>query len=92
MAQTIWKTILKSIDEQVIEVPGGAEMLHVRDQHSVIAIWYRCDPAEEKKPRKILICGTGHAAPTDAASLYIGTVSLQGGTLILHVFERTANE
>jgi hypothetical protein len=85
---TIWKSILEATNVQDIEVPGGAEFLHAREQHGAIAVWYRCDPNAPKERRKIAICGTGHTTvPPRDGSRYIGTASLHDGHLILHVFE-----
>ena len=86
--QTIWKSVLESTDVQEIEVPQGAEMLCAREQYDQIAVWYRCDPHAPKEQRKIAICGTGHPAPAIDQSRYLGTGSLRGGQLILHVFEQ----
>ena len=87
MQQTIWKTVLKPIDVQEIEVPTGAELLCAREQYEQICVWYRCDPDASKERRTIAIVGTGHPAPNGEGH-YIGTASLHGGNLMFHVFER----
>lgn len=89
MTATIWKTVLKATDVQVIDVPAGAEMLCAREQHDEIAVWYRCDPGAPKSPRTIAIIGTGHPAPDVGDGHYLGTASLRGGALMFHVFEQT---
>ena len=86
MGSTIWKTILAPTNVQDIEVPEGAELLTARDQHEQICIWFKCDPEKPITTRRIAMCGTGHSAPEGAH--YIGTGFLQGGHLVLHVFER----
>jgi len=86
MPYTIWKTALKAIDVQDIEVPEDAELLTARDQHEQLCIWFKCDPSKPKTKRRIVICGTGHPAPEGAK--YVGTGFLQGGQLVFHVFER----
>lgn len=88
MTATIWKTVLKPTDVQVILIPDGAELLCAREQHEQIAVWYRCDPTAIKYPRTIAIVGTGHPAPGDGDGRYLGTASLQGGALMFHVFEK----
>lgn len=88
MAKTIHKITLKLTDAQEVDLPFGAEMLFAREQHEQLCVWYRCNPTEPKQTRKILICGTGHPAPTAGDSNYIGTGMLQGGMLVLHVFEQ----
>jgi hypothetical protein len=84
---TIWKKVLQPTDVQDVMVPAGAEMLCAREQFEHICVWFRCDPNAPTEPRRIAIVGTGHPAPSDE-DRYLGTASLQGGTLIFHVFER----
>lgn len=84
MSLTVWKTVLDVADVQTIFVPAGAELICAREQFERVCIWYRCDPHRPTEPRNIAIVGTGNPAPADGR--YIGTASLQGGTLILHVF------
>lgn len=87
MTATIWKSVLGLTDVQEIQVPVGSELLCAREQFEEVCVWYRCDPLAPKEPRKIAIVGTGHAAP-NGDGRYIGTASLYGGKLILHVFEQ----
>lgn len=88
MAMTVWKTVLKPTDVQEIMIPGGAEMLCAREQFEQICVWYRCDPKNALRRRVIAIVGTGNPAP-DGDGRYLGSASLQGGSLIFHVFEQT---
>ena len=88
MQRTIWKAVLKPADVQAIKVPAGAELLCAREQHEQICVWFRCDPTAAETDREIAIVGTGHPAPAGEGR-YLGTASLQGGTLMFHVFERT---
>ena len=88
--QTIWKAVLKPADMQQIEVPFGAELLCAREQHEQICVWFRCDPTAGKEKRDIAIVGTGHGAP-GREGRYLGTASLEGGSLMFHVFERVSN-
>ncbi|MBY9045601.1 DUF7352 domain-containing protein, partial [Pseudomonas fluorescens] len=69
-----------------ITVPEGAEMLTAREQHGQICIWFKCDPGALKVKRRIALVGTGYPAPDDAR--YLGSAHLDGGHLVLHVFER----
>lgn len=90
MAYTIWKAILRPVDIQDIEVPENAEVLTARDQYEQLCVWFKCDPSNRLSKRRIAICGTGHPAPEGAR--YVGTGFLQGGSLVLHVFERPNTE
>ena len=85
--KVIWKAVLKLTPAQSIHVPEGAELLHAREQFEEVCVWFRCDPNAVLTQRWIAIVGTGHEAP-DADGRYIGTASLRGGHLMLHVFER----
>jgi len=84
---TVHKIVLTIDAQQKVYLPEGAEILCAREQHNDICIWYRCEPDNEKKVRVILIRGTGHPAPSKHEAIYIGTVSLDGGRLMFHVFE-----
>lgn len=86
MAYTVWKTILKMVHVQEIDVPGGAEFLCAREQREQIAVWYRCNPenANAKEKRRIAIVATGDHCPEGR---FLGIASLSGGNLIFHVFE-----
>jgi hypothetical protein len=87
MMATIWKAVLRHADVQAVEMPEGAEILCAREQHEQICIWFRCDPHRRQVKRVIGVFGTGNLAPDGGC--YIGTASLQGGSLIFHVFEQT---
>lgn len=86
-ALTIWKTVLKPLDVQQIEVPAGAELMFAREQHEEICVWYRCDPQAKREQRQIAVVGTGHPAPGPEGR-YLGTAALQGGRFMFHVFEK----
>lgn len=89
MMFTVWKAILKPADVQEIEVPEDAELLTAREQFNKICVWYKCDPDNPMTKRRIAIVGTGQAAPEGAR--YVGTGFLEGGHLVLHVFERVTS-
>jgi hypothetical protein len=88
MSATIWKSVLRAVPLQEVELPAGAEILCAAEQFGEACIWYRCDPLKEKEMRRIGIAGTGHVAPTAEQGRYIGTAFLSDGALVLHVFER----
>lgn len=83
----IWKEVLKLTGVQKVMIPDGAELLCAREQFEQICIWFRCNEVAPKSERWIAIIGTGHPAPSEAEGRYIGTASLQGGSLMFHVFE-----
>lgn len=81
----IWKAQLAALDVQEIETPKGAEFLCAREQGNEICVWFLCEPNAPREKRMIAVVGTGHPAPDDGS--YLGTASLDGGSLIFHVFE-----
>jgi hypothetical protein len=85
MGYSVWKTILRIANVQDIEVPKDAELLTARDQHEQICVWFKCNPANPTTKRRIAMVGTGHPVPEGAR--YVGTGFLDGGQLVVHVFE-----
>ena len=84
---TIHKFPLQIRPIQIIEVPQGAEFLSVHNQDELIAVWFRCDPSKPTEYRTMLIIMTGSAAPPPEQSRFIGTVLLDHGTFVAHIFE-----
>ena len=82
---TVWKATINPADAIVIEVPEGAELLCAREQYDKICVWFRCESSHATELRRLYVVGTGGPAP--ATSRYLGTASLHGGRLMLHVFE-----
>lgn len=85
MSNTIWKTELEPTDLQTIDIPADAEILCAREQFDKICVWFRCNPANPLRPRRIIIAGTGH--PDVGEGRYLGTAALHGGRIMFHVFE-----
>jgi hypothetical protein len=89
MKKVIWKFTLETTDNQVIEMPIGAEILTVQMQGSTPCLWALVNPDVVKEQRRIEIYGTGHEMRYDMRvnQKYIGTYQLAGGGLVFHVFE-----
>jgi hypothetical protein len=86
--KTIHKYPLEVKGQQTVEMPYGAQILHVGVQRNQICIWAIL---ESVKPmmvtRSFVIHGTGH--PVDDTGLeHIGTVLMDDGALVWHIFER----
>ena len=71
-----------------IAMPIGAEILHIGNQFEGICFWTRVDSDAPSEIRRFALCGTGHVCPPDK---HIGTVLLQDGNFVLHIFERTSS-
>ena len=87
MNSVIWKFPIETEDEQVINVPVGAEFLSVQVQNDQPCIWAKVDPQENVIVRaKVVIVGTGHPAKHTNGMSFLGTYQLAGGNFVGHVF------
>ena len=68
----------------VFDMPKGAEVLTVQEQHGNICMWARVDPKRETERRLFRIVGTGDDR---ADGEYVGTVQMCGGDFVFHIFE-----
>lgn len=83
----VFKYPLRITDTQSLELPVGAEILSVQVQFSTVQLWALVDTSQPKEKREIEIYGTGHPMH-DAERKFIGTVQLEEGRFVFHVFER----
>jgi len=86
--KTVWKYPLACADDQIVNLPIGATVLHAREQHGALCIWALVDsdkPAVE--PHHVHIAGTGHPIEHSKGIRYISTLFLEAGFVVLHVFE-----
>jgi hypothetical protein len=60
---TVWKFPLAITDQQQIEMPVGAEILHVEPQEKTLCLWARVDPDAPLEGRAFVITGTGNPVP-----------------------------
>ena len=88
--KTIYKYELEAKGMQEIVVPLGTKILHADNQHETICVWCEVDTEKEQSSRMIEVFGTGHKMSFDMGieREYIGTVKLQGGDFVFHVYER----
>lgn len=83
--RTIWKAVIAhpGIFHNTVEMPRNADIISTQMQNGTIAMWFMCDPNDEKVIREVFIIGTGHALPTGSYE-YAGTVI--DGHFVWHVF------
>lgn len=91
--KTIYKYQLTAHGKQSIGMPKDAKILHADEQHGQICIWAELDfdpDDNDLRARMIEVFRTGHEIHEDIGTerVYIGTVKLQGGAFISHVYER----
>lgn len=84
---TIWKYQLDVCDDQLLQLPIGAEILTVQVQQESVQMWVCVNPDMTLKTRHIRIHGTGHDVPNHDKLKYISTFQLHNGNLVFHVFE-----
>lgn len=84
----IWKYQLEIVDNQIILMPENAEILSVANQRETLCLWALVDPEALKKERHIRIIGTGNNIHHSFyKEKFIGTVLMENGFLVWHVFE-----
>lgn len=90
--QQIWKFQIQIKDTQKVTMPYGAKILCVQMENGVPCLWALVNTNEaevdQRWDRTIDIFGTGHSIMDLFTRTYIGTVQMEGGALVWHVFER----
>lgn len=85
--KTVWKFPIPTDDIVNIEMPQGAKVLHVDEQHGTPTMWALVDPNRKTTIRTFRFAGTGHPIDDGHADKFIGTFLLRGGSLVFHIFE-----
>lgn len=70
-----------------VPMPDGAIIIKVGVQGRDICIWALCGTQEAKHARKFHVLGTGHDYEWSANHVHLGTVFMEGGALVWHIFE-----
>lgn len=82
----IWKYPITPNTSTTMSMPAGAKILSVHEQHGYVCMWALVEPKNELENRSFEVFGTGHDI-VDIDMDYLGMASLDGGSLIFHVFE-----
>lgn len=86
----IFKYSLAVTDDQQVVLPLGTKVLSVAEQHGNVVLYAVVNESEHRvEHREVRIHGTGHNCSEtldDYNFNFIGTVKLQGGALMFHVF------
>lgn len=86
MSTQVWKYKLKQ--QITLKIPMGAEILSTHVQRNSACIWARVNPEATLETRHFIIVGTGHEiSDRYAESKFIGTVLMDHGAFVFHVFE-----
>lgn len=89
--RTIYKYTVRP-DQLKVQMPKGARILTAREQFGGICVWAEVDTDQPNEMRHFEVYGTGHRMPSNdmgQSREYIGTAHLDGGSLVLHVYEYT---
>ena len=88
--KTIWKYKIEMLLS--IEMPIGAKIVYVGEQDNMICLWAIVDTEKKNESRFFRAYCTGekienpHREPGNEDN-YVGTVLLDGGNFVLHVYE-----
>lgn len=85
--KTIWKFPVDVSDRVALPMPRGAEILTIENQGGAVCIWALVDSEAILVTRKLAFRGTGHPADGLDSSQYVGSVLLNGGALVFHLFD-----
>lgn len=83
----VWKYELSLRQEQRIEMPVGAKILHVAEQHGILCLWALVAPGANRVNRRLMIAGTGHLTVPQDEWTHVGTALCDGGEFVWHVFD-----
>lgn len=85
--KTVYKYRFPVDDIVSIDMPEGAQPLHVAMQGRYACLWALVDASRPMKERRFRIAGTGHPIKDQECMKYIGTFLVNDGALVFHVFE-----
>lgn len=86
--KTIWKFPILLLVETSVEMPKGARILTVQAQLDQPQVWAVVDPEAPREMRRFRWIATGRPEEDYAFDgVYLGTVQLQGGGFVFHLFE-----
>lgn len=85
----IYKYPLEMKPVQEVEMPHGAQIIHVAAQYEIPCLWAIVDPNSPTEKRVIGMATTGAHFPEGelSAGLHLGSFMLAGGKFVGHLFE-----
>ena len=87
--KTVYKYLITPQNSK-IKMLQGAVIVCVHEQNGLIYIWAEVDTELPTEEREFAIYGTGENMPDEIfeSFLYVGTVFIDKGALVYHVYER----
>ena len=72
----------------ILNIPANAKILTVQAVDNMPFVWVELDTDEPYIKRNLMVVGTGHSFPKHVTKHeYIGTFQVDGGEIIIHVYE-----
>jgi len=89
MMLKIWKFELPDfvVQKVILILPGGAKILSVVELKGNIAIYVQVNPDATAVQREFVFVMTGTPLELPEKAVFIGTVVLENGDYVLHVFD-----
>lgn len=85
--KVIYKYELRMTARQRLILPGGSQILSVCEQHNKVVLYARVERnAVHDDKYSVLLQYTGDCAEYTVDHTFIGTVLLNEGALVLHIF------
>lgn len=89
--RTIWKFAVPVQERFTLDLPPGAEVLHLATQRGHPHPWVMLDPEETARTEwRFVTVGTGHHVPDSNWLHYIGSYQLRDGEFVFHLFQEVA--
>lgn len=82
--KTIYKYPIKITDEQIINMPIGANIISIQMQNKIATIWAIVSTKEILTSVKIRVFGTGEEIPVGSVLRHVGSVQDRG--YVWHIF------
>lgn len=84
----VWKFIFFLVDHPTLQMPVGAEVLHVAEQNNCACLWARVDPMAQLKYRTFYLARTGQPIENGDTMKHHATFSTSEGRFVWHLFEK----
>lgn len=85
--RVVYKYVVDVADTVTVQMPHGAELLHLDMQMGLPCIWALVDTDQKEVPHQFAWRGTGHDCSGLRADQHVGTVLLHSGRLVFHLFD-----
>ena len=90
MSQRVIYKYAADLSEQTYVIPAGYEVLSAHEQHGQICVWVEQDMFSTGMGRRVkfTVIPTGASFDSDMVGDYVGTVLLEVGALVFHVYAK----